>query len=53
MYFSIDIFAPTGRGEAFSSHCSSLGKLIQEKVGSKNFTLIDNETPAMHVIDVI
>ena len=43
-------FAPTGRGEAFSSPCSSLGKLIREKAGSRNFSLIDewNTSKACH-----
>ena len=34
-------FSPTGKGEEFSSPCSLLGKLIKKRVGSKNFSLVD------------
>ena len=34
-------FKATGRGEKFSSPSSSVAKLIEKKVGSKNFSVVD------------
>ena len=34
-------FAPTGKGEHYASPCSALGKLIRERVGESNFSLVN------------